>query len=168
MINSTGWQQSFRQNSVHAAIWSRPRSGAGSVASTDSDLKTAMADLSERIYLAFQTLRRLPDRERGYLTADRRGSWPTVILTYWEAYGQSAVRMKLPPPSAAAISDMEEVMGWLAWLGRIDRHVMTCTYVCCGRGLEPSQAANILGLHRNTVRIKRDEGLRMIAGRFLR
>lgn len=124
-----------------------------------------MADAEERIYQAFDTLRRVPAQ-----MCDRSGfssSWPAIVRSYWEAYGMHKARMKLPPPSARAISDMEIVLGWMTWLGRFDRLSMKCVFICCGRGLEPSQAGNLLGLHRNTVRRHRDEGLSRIVNRFL-
>jgi hypothetical protein len=131
----------------------------------DPEYKAKIADLEERVYQAFGTLRRLPS----YGPEERGGgsSWPPIVRTYWEAYGIHAARIKLPPPSARAISDMETVLGWMTWLGRFDRLSMKCVFLCCGRGLEPTQAGGILGLHRNTVRRHRDDGLFRIVTQFL-
>jgi hypothetical protein len=129
--------------------------------------KALRAELRDRIYEAAQTLRRLPDRESSLLRAGERCAWPTIILSYWEAYGQNAPRMRLPAPSATQISEMEEVLGWITWLGKQDRLTMRCVWVCCAENRAPSQAVAILGLHRKLIRGRRDRGLDLIARQFL-
>lgn len=124
--------------------------------------KDDIADLRDRIFEAAQTLRKQPNK-------DRRGSsnsWPTIILTYWEAYGQQAVRLRLSPPTAKEIDRCDEVMGWLTWLGGKDRITMKCVWLCCGENYAPSQVVGIMGLHRNTVRLRRDGGLQLIGAKF--
>jgi hypothetical protein len=39
-------------------------------------------------------------------------------------FGQEPQRMRLPPPSPAAISRMEETLGWLAWLEPADAKIV--------------------------------------------
>jgi hypothetical protein len=125
-----------------------------------------MDELEERIYQAFDTLRRTPaDGPRRYSGGS---SWPTIIRGYWEAYGMNAARVRRPPPGPSAIADMETVLGWMTWLGANYRMDMKCVFLCCGRGLEPKQAGDILGLHRNTVRRHRDDGLARMVQRFMK
>lgn len=128
--------------------------------------KAIIAQVRDRIFEAAQALRVLPDRERAFLRAGERSCWPTVILSYWEAYGQQGVRFRLPAPSAAKITRMEEALGWIAWLGQHDHTIMKCVWLCCGEDRSPSGCANTLGLHRNTIRLHRDDGLSMIARKF--
>ncbi len=129
--------------------------------------KEVLAGLRDRIFEAAETLRKLPDKERVWLTSAERSAWPPIAMSYWEAYGQHRARMRPMPASARQISDMELVMSWLTWLGRQDRDTMRCVFACCGMNLAPSQAASEVGFHRNTVRLKRDEGLRKIAQQFV-
>ena len=125
-----------------------------------------LADLREQIYEAVQALKRLPDREASYLRSGSRCAWPQVIVSYWEAYGQQRARSRPSPPTASEIDAMERVLGWLTWLGQQDRIVMRCVFLCCGQGMQSTQAGYILRLHRNTVRIKRDAGMAMILAKL--
>lgn len=61
---------------------------------------------------AADTLKRLPaDRPRGYVS-----SMPTPVRCVVEdAEGEPAMRRR-PPPSAAAIDRLDQVLGWMAWL----------------------------------------------------
>src|SRR5262245_32119439 len=113
--------------------------------------KEVLSDLKDRIFDAAQVLKRQPDRERVWLTSGDRCAWPTIRLSCWEAYGQHRAKLRLPPPSPKQVTDMEQVMSWITWLGRLDKETMKCVWVCCGQNYAPSQAASILGLHRNTV-----------------
>lgn len=124
------------------------------------------AGLIDRLYEACRVLRRLPDGERRFLTAGSRGSWPEVVLTFWEAYGQEAPKMRMPPPSSASIDRMEESLGWIAWLAAQDRQKAKCVWLCCGEGRPIMSVTRIVGLHRNTVRLERDAGLRLISAHF--
>jgi hypothetical protein len=76
--------------------------------------------VEERLEEAADTLRRLPEeRVRGYFS-----TWPPVIRDYWEAFGRGDVRLRLPPPSAAAIDRMDEVLAWLSWLESDDARLV--------------------------------------------
>ena len=57
-------------------------------------------------------LRRLPaPRSQGYFS-----TWPKMAVEFADLVGQTPEPMRMPPPSAAAISRMEATMPWLAWL----------------------------------------------------
>jgi hypothetical protein len=76
--------------------------------------------VEERMVEAADTLKRLPEeRVRGYFS-----TWPPVIRDYWEAFGREDVRLRRGPPSAAAITRMDEAMIWLAWLETIDTRIV--------------------------------------------
>ncbi|MBF0153237.1 MAG: hypothetical protein HQL64_05805 [Magnetococcales bacterium] len=47
-----------------------------------------------------------------------QSAWPPIIREFYEAYGWSNVEVRLGPPSAEAISRMDECMEWLRWLDR--------------------------------------------------
>lgn len=76
--------------------------------------------VEERMVEAADTLKRLPEeRVRGYFS-----TWPTVIRDYWEAFGREDVRLRRGPPSAAAITRMDEALAWLAWLEADDARIV--------------------------------------------
>ena len=57
-------------------------------------------------------MRRLPPvRVPGYFN-----TWPPMVVEFADRVGQQPEPMRLPPPSPAAISRMEEALGWLRWL----------------------------------------------------
>ena len=78
---------------------------------------------------AAETLRRLPPvRVPGYFN-----TWPPMIVEFADRVGQQAEPMRLPMPSPAAVSRMEETLGWLRWLkpehaklvwARAERHAL--------------------------------------------
>ena len=43
-------------------------------------------------------------------------TWPRALVEFADLVGQQPEPMRLPPPSPAAISRMEETLGWLRWL----------------------------------------------------
>jgi hypothetical protein len=61
---------------------------------------------------AADVMRRLPlVRVPGYFN-----TWPPVVVEFADRVGQEPEPMRLPPPSPAAISRMEETLGWLRGL----------------------------------------------------
>lgn len=76
--------------------------------------------VEERMVEAADTLKRLPEeRVRGYFS-----TWPPVIRDYWEAFGREDVRLRRGPPSAAAITRMDEALAWLAWLDPAEARIV--------------------------------------------
>jgi hypothetical protein len=68
--------------------------------------------VEERVVDAAQVMRRLPPvRVPGYFS-----TWPRALVEFADLVGQQPEPMRLPPPSPAAISRMEEALGWLRWL----------------------------------------------------
>ena len=68
--------------------------------------------VAERLAEAAAVIRRLPPvRVPGYFN-----TWPPMVVEFADRVGQQAEPMRLPPPSPAAISRMEEALAWLRWL----------------------------------------------------
>lgn len=80
-------------------------------------------EIEERFEEAARTMRRLPPvKVQGYFSA-----WPTVVHDPRDAYGWEPVRLKLGPPTADAISRMEETLSWLYLLHDTDdRKIVWC------------------------------------------
>lgn len=69
-------------------------------------------DVEGRMAEAASVMRRLPEvRVRGYFN-----TWPTIIPEFSDLVGREPPRLKLPPPSPAAISRCDEATYWLRWL----------------------------------------------------
>ena len=76
--------------------------------------------VEERILEAAAVLRRLPGlRSQGYF-----GTWPEIQRTAKEIAEGMPRPMRLPPPSTAAITRMEEAITWNRFLERDDAHLM--------------------------------------------
>jgi len=74
--------------------------------------KYTVTDVADRFEEAAQTLRRLPRvGVQGYFNA-----MPAVIRTAAEVLQEEKLPMRMGPPSADAISRMEEVLDWIWWL----------------------------------------------------
>ena len=74
--------------------------------------KYTVTDVADRFEEAVQTLHRLPRvGVQGYFNA-----MPEVIRTAAETLQEEKLPMRLGPPSAEAISKMEEVLEWIWWL----------------------------------------------------
>ena len=65
--------------------------------------------VEERLVDAAAVMRRLPPvRVPGYFS-----TWPRALVEFADLVGRQPEPMRLPPPSPAAISRMEEALGWL-------------------------------------------------------
>ncbi|CAA7624198.1 DUF6362 family protein [Magnetospirillum sp. SS-4] len=77
------------------------------------------AEVEERLAEAADILRRLPEsRVQGHAS-----TWPPYVREYWESYGIAEVKLRRPPPSAAAITRMDEALPWLTWLDPVDAKI---------------------------------------------
>ncbi len=78
------------------------------------------AEVEERLAEAADILRRLPEsRVQGHAS-----TWPPYVREYWESYGIAEVKLRRPPPSAAAITRMDEALPWLTWLDPVDAKIV--------------------------------------------
>ena len=76
--------------------------------------------VEERLIEAASVLRRLPaPRKQGYFS-----TWPTMFVEFGDLVGQTPEPMRPPPPSAAAISRMEQTLGWMPWLEPVDAKIV--------------------------------------------
>ena len=68
--------------------------------------------VEDRLVEATAVMRRLPSvRMPGYFN-----TWPKMVVEFADRVGQPPEPMRLPPPSPAAITRMEEALLWLRWL----------------------------------------------------
>ena len=76
--------------------------------------------VAESLEEAADTLRRLPPvTVRGFVSA-----WPPVVHDFWDAFGWEEVSVRLGPPSARAIDEMDMALGWLRWLKSDDARLV--------------------------------------------
>lgn len=116
-------------------------------------------EVAARLHEACDTLRRLPAGQlRGY-----RSAWPEMVAECLEMAGGEVI-IRLAAPSPRAIDRMHEVFGWFIHL-KDQRHLAVALWLTCGRGMGPSRAGSLLGIHRDTVRNRRDDALdRIVEG----
>ncbi|NDF13555.1 MAG: helix-turn-helix domain-containing protein [Proteobacteria bacterium] len=68
-----------------------------------------MPEVATRFEQAVKTLRRLPSvKVKGYFNV-----WPTIIRTTAEQLGMEVEPLRMGPPSAEAIDEMEETIQWI-------------------------------------------------------
>src|SRR4051812_2235787 len=126
----------------------------------DANAAAKRVEVAERVEEAWDVLRRMPDRERAVLQQAERGQvWPLMLHTADEHAAWAAVPMKRPRPSAAQITRMEEVLDWLLVLAKQDRKYFNAVWLFCARGKGPIDVGKILGCHRETATVWRDNGL---------
>ncbi|MBF0214131.1 MAG: hypothetical protein HQM00_11320 [Magnetococcales bacterium] len=70
--------------------------------------------VAERMAEAASTLRRL--KVSGLKPQGYGSSWPDIVHEFSEAYGYNELVVRLGPPTADAITRMDEAMEWLRWL----------------------------------------------------
>jgi hypothetical protein len=123
--------------------------------------------IHERVEEAWDTLRRMPDRERDLLLRSERGhQWPPMLYTAAEHAAWKPVKMRRPPPTGRQIDRMHEVLDWLLVLAKQERKFFKAVWLMCAERKKVSESARILGCDRETARIWRDKGLDRIAQRF--
>ena len=76
--------------------------------------------IEARVEEAADTLRRLPEER----ARTARSAWPPIIRDFWEMYGAEPARLRLGPPSAAAIDRMDQTLEWLRWLEADDARIV--------------------------------------------
>jgi len=68
--------------------------------------------VEERLTEAADVLKRLPEeRVQGYFNV-----WPEIVHDFADMVGQTPEPMRRPPPSAVAITRMEEALEWVSFL----------------------------------------------------
>lgn len=120
--------------------------------------------IANRIEEAAETLRRMPDKERGILRRSERGqSWPLMLHQATEHAAYEGIKVRLPPPSAARITRMNEVLDWLLDLARMEPSFFKPVWLICAERRPVGKVARILGIDRKTVHRRKLAGLTLIA-----
>ena len=100
--------------------------------------KLTMVLIWDRLKEAAHTLNRLPKPTvQGY-----KSNWPPMIMEFHESYGYNDAMVRLGPPSARHISEMDEALSWLNLLEP-----------------EPDYIRKLVFLRANDVRYKKLERL---------
>jgi hypothetical protein len=131
----------------------------------DRERAAMRIEMAERVEEAWDTLRRMPDKERNLLLRGERGqTWPLIIHSAAEHAAWKPVKIRRPPATARQIDRMEQVMDWLLGLSKQERDFAKAVWLCCAMRRKPAEAAKLLGCHRDTARVWRDNGLdRMVS-----
>lgn len=82
----------------------------------DTSFTMAFEMVKARLREAAATLRRMK-HERWDYPPERLAWWPDVVRRAADAYGYYDAKGVRVPPEPGAIDRMEEVLGWLLWLG---------------------------------------------------
>jgi DNA-directed RNA polymerase specialized sigma24 family protein len=114
--------------------------------------------VAARLREAWDTLRRVPAQTVPAL----RSSWPLAIQNVADAYGYTPPAVRLAPASPQAIDRMLETFAWFAALDG-HPHLTRAVWLTAAAGMGPRRAGHILGIHRDTVRARRDEALDRMA-----
>ena len=115
---------------------------------------TAVAD---RFRDAWDSLRRVPAPQvLGFMS-----SWPPYVREAVEAARPGDVIVRLSPASPQAIDRMHEVFGWFIHLNERP-HLTSALWLTAAMGMGPKRAGAVLGVHRDTVRSRRNEALDII------
>lgn len=122
----------------------------------DPGLKDAVWEL---LLEAGDTLSRLPNRERGWLTAASRAHWPDYA-------GNVAAESRSRPPSASseAIDRLDCVLAWLPQAAGANRKRDLAVLFGLACGLRVAVLRRNLGCGRRTVYDVRDRGIARICG----
>lgn len=131
----------------------------------------------ELLVEAFETLRTLPDRERGWLLAAERAHHPEVVVedaerAEWEATINALAlgeKLKLIGPSKvaalkSAVDRMDEVLMWPAMIRTKNRRRDVKVLVYLAGGVPTAKVRRIFGIKRRNIYDIRDRGLAHIVG----
>ena len=122
----------------------------------------------ELLQEAADTLRRLPNRERGWLTAASRAHWPDYLRDTADALSgggdRSATQIRRAPARPEAVDRLDTVLEWLprAAGAQPRRDIAILFGLACG--LRVAALRRNLGCGRRTVYDVRDRGLARICG----
>lgn len=128
------------------------------------NLKDAVWEL---LLEAADTLKRLPNRERGWLTARSRSHWPEFVRNLDDAFdgaagrGARAAALRLRPAaaSAEAIDRMDVVLLWLSHVGGAKPQRDLAVLFGLASGVRVATLRSRFGCGRRTVYDIRDRAL---------
>jgi predicted DNA-binding protein (UPF0251 family) len=114
--------------------------------------------ITARLREAWDTLRRVPVKGVPAL----RSSWPQAVQDVAEAYGYTPPTVRLSPASPQAIDRMMQTFTWFEAL-EDHPHLTRAVWLTAAAGMGVKRASAVLGIHRDTVRARRDEALDRMA-----
>lgn len=130
-------------------------------------------DVLERLIEASGFLRRMPDRERGWLR-DPRSPWPEIMRHSW--FGdypdvEPEDRPTLPGLRSIEVDRMNEALGWLEWTPTRDRKLIGLVLAQLERGETRPAWRSIerrlkSGRHPDTLAKRFDRALAIIAAKL--
>ena len=115
-----------------------------------------------RVKCAVRTLRRVPVRDR----ASRTTMWPDIVRDFWDCYGYNDPTPPRLVPTAVQITEMDEVLGWLAWLGRHGEPGAVRILWAKAEDYSDRRVARMVGLSPHTVKARYYQALYALAARF--
>lgn len=119
---------------------------------------TFQLELQDKIRSAALTIARMPNDEMRFLRAGERCCWPSFVQD-WQAYGAVSARPPRIHPTPAAIDNMNEIIGYIAWLATQDFDEAKIVWLCFGMAHKSQSVAKVMGVHRTTVIRIRKAGL---------
>lgn len=106
------------------------------------------ADLADRFKEAMFTLRRMPtDRPREYKVA-----WPDVVQDVHDAYGYTPTTTRQAAPSPAAITRMDEALGWIMLIQDGPKKPLRKIVTGRAMGVHWTKLGRMAGKDRSTVK----------------
>ncbi|MBV9135821.1 MAG: hypothetical protein JO357_02075, partial [Hyphomicrobiales bacterium] len=128
------------------------------------DPKSMLASLREVVRRAWQTLSVLRDPDLHFF---RRGGWLfSVIHDMNQAYGYSSAQARGFQPSPEDVSRMEIVMGWMAWLRRLEGELALKRIIGWSMGVPLWQIARREGCSERTITNRIDRSLNAVLKTF--
>lgn len=135
----------------------------------DPGLRDAVWEL---LLEAAATLQRLPNREKGWLTASSRAHWPAFVQSIGGTGAEDGAQrarscthaVRPAPPGAEAIDRMDQVLVWLTHVGgaKPQRDLAVLFGLACG--LKVASLRRRFGCGRRTIYDIRDRALTRLCG----
>lgn len=132
---------------------------------TEDDLEHTFA----RIELGVRTLRRI---SMHHYRQDARTSWPDVIHEHSDIWHATLTHEATPPriaPSPQQISNMDEVIGWMAWLTANTGKQTSKALWLVAMGMSYRRVSRMIGVRsHHTVKSWVESALYLIAVNFIK
>lgn len=124
--------------------------------------------LAMQIEDAYETLRRLPDKDRSRLRTQMTHLPMQYEPEKMDPGAWRGLKMTMPLPQGREISRMEEALDWMSWLGRNYREAARAIYLVDVRHIPVVTIARVLHCSRGSVYNWRRAGLDRIVAHISR